>query len=145
MMWLEREKQKIDLTVDGGVEGLDRFSLHSLPVFACQSVIILTSSNRLDIAYEKTILLAQLHVVVLHLAEKVHVWNLRRSFHKRLVHVCRKCTVGEVKKLISILYRQVQLEYCTKEGEKGVGPRERRHEKWCCYAHVIMTKYVSSL
>lgn len=38
---------------------------------------------------------------------------------------CRKCTVGVVESLISILHRRVQLEYCRKQGEKGVGPKER--------------------
>lgn len=115
MTWVKTEKQKIDLSVDGGGgwRVLTDSFFHSLPVFACQSVIILTSSNRLDIAFEKSILLARLNVAVICL---VHMWNLRsRAFHKQLVCVCRKCAVGGVKKLVGILYKEVQLEYRRKE------------------------------
>lgn len=66
----------------GGQQGLDRFSLRSLPIFTCQRVIILTSlSNWLDIAYD-------VQTYDIHVGKAQLVWLT-----------------------VSILQRQVQLEH----------------------------------
>lgn len=45
------------------------------------------------------------------------------------VHVCKKCIIGVVERLISILHRQAKLEFCRKQGENGVVSRVPKEER----------------
>lgn len=48
-------------------------------------------------------------------------------------------------RVINLLYKKVQLEYCREEEENREKDKKRRQGNWCCYAHVIMAKYVRTV